>query len=129
MESALLLDVVVLKGSAILELLSSEDESLLVWGDSFLVLDLGLHSFDGVGLLNLKGNSLAGKGLHEDLHSSSKSENEMEGGLFLDVVVLESSAVFELLSGEDESLLVWGNALLVLNLSLDGLDGVGLLDF
>ncbi len=40
MESGLLLDVVVRKSAAILKLLSSEDKSLLIWGDSFLVLDL-----------------------------------------------------------------------------------------
>jgi len=43
MESGLLLDVVVGKGSAILELLTSEDESLLVWRDSFLVLNRKLR--------------------------------------------------------------------------------------
>jgi len=37
----------------------------------------------------------------------------------LDVVVSESSAVFELLSGEDEALLIWGNSFLVLDLGLD----------
>ena len=47
--------------------------------------------------------------------ATSKSEYEMEGRLFLDVVVLESSAVLKLLSGEDESLLIWGNSFLVLN--------------
>ena len=53
----------------------------------------------------------------------------MKSGLFLNVVVRERSAIFELFTGEDESLLVWGNALLVLNLALDIVDGVGALDF
>ena len=35
------MDVVVRKGSAILKLLSGEDESLLVWWDTFFILDLG----------------------------------------------------------------------------------------
>ena len=52
----------------------------------------------------------------------------MESGLLLDVVVSEGSAVFKLLTGEDESLLIRGDALLVLDLGLDVLDGVGLLD-
>merc|ERR1719272_473501 len=129
MESGLLLDVVVLEGSAVFELLSGEDESLLIWGNSLLILDLGLDGFDGIGLLNLEGDGLTGEGLDEDLHSSSKSQDEMEGGLLLDVVVLESSAVFELLTGEDKSLLIWGNSFLVLDLGLNGLNGVGLLDF
>ena len=42
MEGRLLLDVIIRKGAAILELLSGEDETLLVWGNTFLVLDLGL---------------------------------------------------------------------------------------
>merc|ERR1712225_57122 len=46
-QSGLLLDVVILEGTAILELLASEDEALLVRGDAPLVLDLGLHSLDG----------------------------------------------------------------------------------
>ncbi len=48
--------------------------------------------------------------------TTSKSEDQMEGGLLLDVVIRESSSIFELLSGEDQSLLIGGNALLVLDL-------------
>lgn len=40
MEGRLLLDVVVGQGSAILELLSGKDQTLLVGRDSLLVLDL-----------------------------------------------------------------------------------------
>jgi hypothetical protein len=43
MERRLLLDVVVGEGAAILELLAGEDETLLVRGNAFLVLDLGLY--------------------------------------------------------------------------------------
>jgi len=52
----------------------------------------------------------------------------MEGGFLLDVVVGQSAAVFQLFSGKDESLLVRGNTLLVLNFSFDVLDGVRRLD-
>ena len=38
-EGALLLDVVVREGPAILKLLSSKDQSLLIWRDTFLVLE------------------------------------------------------------------------------------------
>ena len=48
----------------------------------------------------------------------------MEGGLLLDVVVRESSAVLELLTGEDETLLMGGDGLLVLDLCLDATDGI-----
>ena len=68
MESGFLLNVVVGEGSAVFELLSSEDESLLIRGNSFLVLNLGLHILDSVSGLNLKGDGLSGKGLDKNLH-------------------------------------------------------------
>lgn len=43
MESRLLLDVVVAQRTAILQLLTSENESLLVGWDTLLILDLRLH--------------------------------------------------------------------------------------
>lgn len=67
-QRALLLDVVVAEGAAVLELLASEDEPLLVWGDALLVLDLGLHILDRVGLLDLERDCLAGQSLDEYLH-------------------------------------------------------------
>lgn len=88
-EGGLLLDVVIGQGAAVFELLSSEDKTLLVWWDAFLVLDLGLHIVDGVGRLHLQGDGLAGDwgllsactkgrrwkrvltGLDEDLHGGS----------------------------------------------------------
>ena len=56
--------------------------------------------------------------------TTSESEDQVEGGLLLNVIVRESSAILELLAGEDESLLIGRDALLVLDLSLDVLDGV-----
>ena len=127
-KGGLLLDVVVRKSSSILELLSSENESLLIWRDTFLILDLGLDVFDGVCWLNIKGDGLTGQSLDEDLHTSSKSEDEMEGGLLLDVVIGEGSSILELLSSEDKSLLIWRDTLLVLDLGLDVLNSVCWLD-
>ena len=48
----------------------------------------------------------------------------MEGRFLLDIVIRKSSAILKLLAGKNESLLIGGDALLVLNLSLDILDGV-----
>ena len=67
-EGGLLLDVVVRKSSAILELLAGEDESLLIGRDAFLVLDLSLDVLNGVRGLNVKGNSLTSESLNENLH-------------------------------------------------------------
>ena len=125
MKSRLLLDVVIGKGAAILKLLSGEDETLLVRGDSFLVLDLLFHGLDGIRGLYLEGDGLSGEGLHENLHTTTKTKDQVEGGFLLDVVVREGAAILQLLSSEDETLLVRGNSLLVLDLLFHGLDGVG----
>jgi len=127
-EGGLLLDVVVGQGSSILELLSSEDESLLIGRNTFLVLDLGLDVLDGVGWLNVEGDGLSGQGLDEDLHTTSESKHKMEGRLLLDVIIGEGAAVFELLSSEDKSLLIGRDAFLVLDLGLDILNGIRWLD-
>ena len=124
MEGGFLLDVVVGESAAILELLSGEDESLLVGRDALLVLDLGLHVVNGVRALNIEGDGLSSEGLHEDLHATTEAEHQVEGGLLLDVVVGQGAAVFQLLSGEDQSLLVRWDSFLVLNLGLDIVDGV-----
>ena len=54
---------------------------------------------------------------HGSHTSTSESEDEMKSGLFLDVVIRESSSIFELLSSEDKSLLIWRNTFFILNLS------------
>ena len=128
MKSGFLLNVIVTEGSSIFKLLSSENESLLVGWDSFLVLDLSLDVFDSVCWLDIEGDGLTSEGLDKDLHSSSESEDQVEGGLLLDVVVGEGSAVFELLSSKDESLLIGWDTFLVLNLGLDVLNGVSWLN-
>jgi len=71
----LLLNVIVLQRAAILELLTREDQALLVRWNALLVLDLGLDSLDGVSALNLEGDGLAGQGLHEDLHASTQAKH------------------------------------------------------
>ena len=65
MEGGLLLNIVVRECSSILELLASEDQTLLVWWDTLLVLDLRLDVVDGVGALDLQSDGLAGEGLDE----------------------------------------------------------------
>jgi len=124
MESGLLLNVIVRKGSAVLELLSSEDESLLIGGDALLVLDLSLDIFNGVRSLNIKGDGLASESLDEDLHTTAESKDQVKSGLLLDVVVTQGSAVLKLLAGKDESLLIGRDTFLILDLGLDVLNSV-----
>jgi len=127
-EGRLLLDVIVLQRAPILELLAREDQALLIRRDALLVLDLGLDGLDRVGALHLKGDGLACEGFHEDLHSPTQAEDQVEGRLLLDVIVLQRAPILELLAREDQALLIRRDALLVLDLGLDGLDGVGALD-
>jgi len=65
---AYLLDVIITESAAILQLLSGEDQSLLVRRDAFLVLDLGLDIVNSIGRLHLKGDSLAREGLYEAIN-------------------------------------------------------------
>merc|ERR1711991_80140 len=118
-EGRLLLDVVVREGAAVLKLLASENQTLLVRGDALLVLDLGLDVLNGVRRLDLKGDRLAGEGLDEDLYTTTEAEHQMEGRLLLDVVVRQRPSVLKLLASENQTLLVRGDSLLVLDLGLD----------
>ena len=59
MQGGFLLNVVVRQGTAILELLAGEDQPLLIWRDSFLVLDLCLDILNGITRLNLQGDGLS----------------------------------------------------------------------
>ena len=118
---------------------------MLIRRNSLLVLNLRLDIVDRIGRFNLEGDRLAGQGLDEDLHTSTKTEDEVEGGLLLNVaarninvrvgweyqhglLIRKSSPVLELLASKDQPLLVRGDALLVLNLRLDVIDGIGRLD-
>jgi hypothetical protein len=59
------------------------------------------------------------------LHTTTEAEDEMKGRLLLDVVVRQGAAILELLAGENQSLLVRRDALLILNLGLDIVDSIG----
>jgi hypothetical protein len=87
-QSRLLLDVVVAQSTSVLELLASKNKSLLVWGNTLLVLDLGFDIVNGIGRLDFQGDGLSsqagdvsiilGRGLQngdlrldEDLHTTT----------------------------------------------------------
>ena len=62
----MLLDAVCTQQAVRLELLACERETLLVWWDALLILDLGLDAANGVASLNIKGEG-ARQSLDEDL--------------------------------------------------------------
>jgi hypothetical protein len=55
-ESGFLLNIVVWKSSSILKLLSSKDKSLLIWWDSFFILDFSFYILNSIGWLDIKGD-------------------------------------------------------------------------
>jgi len=128
MKGRLLLNVVVGQSATVLQLLAREDQTLLVGRDSFLVLDLCLDIFDAVGRLDLQGDGLTSQGLDEDLHATAETEDEMKGGLLLDVVIRKGPAILKLLASKDETLLIGRDAFLVLNLGLHVLNRIAGLD-
>jgi hypothetical protein len=123
-KSRLLLDVVVRQCASIFELLSSENQTLLIRRNAFLVLNLGLDVVNGIRRLHVKGDGLARQGFDEDLHATTKAEHQVKSRLLLDVVVRQCASILQLLSGKDETLLIRGNTLLVLNLGLDIVNGI-----
>jgi hypothetical protein len=58
------------------------------------------------------------------LHTTTEAEDQVKSRLLLDVVVGKGATVLKLLAGEDQTLLVRGNALLVLNFRLDVVDSI-----
>merc|ERR1712113_836869 len=129
MKGRFFLNIVVGKCSSIFKLFSCEDQSLLLRWNSLFVLDLGLDIRDRVIGLDIKGNRLSGEGFDENLHgTTSESEHKMECRFFLNVVIRKCSSIFELLSSEDQSLLLWRDSFFVLDLCLDICDRVIRLD-
>ncbi len=59
------------------------------------------------------------------LRAAVQGHQQVQRTLLLHVVVGEGAAILQLLADEDEALLVGGNALLVLDLVLDKVDGFG----
>jgi hypothetical protein len=74
---------------------------LLVRWNAFLVLDLGLDVLDCVRGFHFESDGLPGECLHKDLHSSTETQDQVQGRLLLDVVVRQCASILQLLAGED----------------------------
>jgi hypothetical protein len=84
-----------------------------------------LKSLKGDGLVNAL--RLLGLGVNlllPLLSSPTETENQVQGGLFLDVVIRESAPILQLLSSEDQTLLIRGDSLLILDLGFDIVNGI-----
>lgn len=67
-QGGLFLNVIVGQCASIFQLFASENQTLLVRRDAFLVLNLGFDILNGVTGLHLEGDGFAGQRFHEDLH-------------------------------------------------------------
>jgi hypothetical protein len=56
--------------------------------------------------------------------TTTKTENQVKSGFLLNVVVTQGATIFQLFTGENETLLIRRNTFLVLNLLLDIVNGV-----
>ena len=123
-----LLDVVVGQGTAVFQLFAGKDQTLLVRRNAFFVLDLGFDVFNGVTGFNVQSDGFTGQCFDEDLHTTTQAQDQMQRGFFLNVVVGQGTAIFQLFTGKDQTLLVGWDTFFVLDLGFDVLDGVGWLD-
>merc|ERR1719221_493451 len=57
--------------------------------------------------------------------ATTKPEYEVQCGLFLNVVIAQCPAIFQLFAGKDQTLLIRGDAFFVLDFCLHIIDGVG----
>merc|ERR1711924_494804 len=121
MQSALFLNVVIRQCPAIFQLLAGKDEALLVRWDTLFVLDI----INCIRSLHVECDGLACESLHEDLHTSSQAKYQMQSALFLNVVIRQCTAIFQLLAGKDEALLVRWDTLFVLDLCLHIVNCIG----
>src|SRR5210317_394947 len=74
-QGRLFLDVIIRECTSILELFTSENESLLIRWNTLLVLDLSLDVIDRVRRLNLQSNRLPGECLYENLHTINRLDS------------------------------------------------------
>ena len=70
MESGFLLDIVITQCSSVFELFPGKDKTLLIRGNSLLILDLRLYIIDSVTGFDIKSDGLTREGLYKDLHGN-----------------------------------------------------------
>jgi len=99
-------------------------------GDLAVAVDLVVVEDSKLHALMLVGDALGGSVdlLLVLLATTKQTQHEVEGALLLDVVISKGVTVLELLAGKDETLLIRGDALLILDLCLHVINAVSRLD-
>merc|ERR1719394_750404 len=110
---------------AVFKLFTSKDQTLLLWWNTFFILNFRFDILDSVVGFNVKGNGFSGQGFNENLHSTtSQTKDQVKSTLLLNVVLAQSTSIFKLFTSEDQTLLFRWNTFFILNLRLDILDCV-----
>ncbi|KAL5709441.1 hypothetical protein ACHQM5_020132 [Ranunculus cassubicifolius] len=86
-QSRLLLNVIISKGTSIFQLFPGKDEPLLIRWNPLLILNLGLDIINRVRALNLQCNSLPCQSLDKNLHTPSKTQYQVQSRLLLDIII------------------------------------------
>merc|ERR1719384_2389724 len=107
MQSRFFLDVVVRQSSTVFQLFACKDQSLLFRWDSLFILNLRFNVLNSIIRFHIEGDGLSSQSFHENLHRTTpESQDQMQSRFLLDVIIRQSSAVFQLLASEDETLLL-----------------------
>ena len=85
---------------------------------------LAFHVVDCVGRFDFESDRLACDRLDENLHAAASTEDKMEGGFFLNIIVRKGAPILKLLTSENQMLLVRRDAFFVLDLGLHIFDCV-----
>jgi len=67
--------IIVVQDTTVLKLLACEDEALLASGHACPLRNTAAHAFDGFAVVDLQRNSLAPRGLHEQLNVLAQARN------------------------------------------------------
>merc|ERR1712159_456749 len=124
MQCELSLNIVITQCSSVFQLFSSKNQSLLIWRNSFFILDFCFHIIDGIICFNIQSDCFSSQCFDENLHTTSQSKNQMQCGLFLNIVIAQCSSIFQLFSSKNQSLLIWWDSFFVLDFSFDIIDGI-----
>ena len=76
-------------------------------------------------MANLEANIRVRTRLNKNLHTTPEAEDQVKSRFLLYVVIRKGTAILKLLSSKDQTLLVWRDPLLILDLILNIVDGVG----
>jgi len=101
MKCRFFLDIVIRKGSSIFKLFTCKNKTLLIRGYTFFILYFSLNILNGIWSLNFKSDCFPCQSFDKNLHSSSKPQNQVKCGLFLNIIIRQCSSIFQLFASKN----------------------------